>query len=264
MDTSALHPFDPRLAEPFVRAVITGDAVGELPGIDRSWSAYISASANAGYERALAGQERGFHQITSAFGQVAAAIHPTFVQEGLSLTAWEAQVDRGAGMLLRPPARLFIEAGLDPTVARKFAIRLDTNLGMMGGSYIPPRLMPQFAALIDNRFDRLVKRLVAAEMDPLPIMSILIEATTYATERGLGLFETLGVIVPDAPESFPPGSTIVVFDKKRVNPELRARIEIAAKPPKEQGRLGRLLGRGKSTPLDEFPTTMNGHVSDDE
>ena len=264
MDASALHPFDPALAEPFVRAAIEGSAVPSFPGVDPAWSSRVSALANAGYERALLGQERGYHEMTSAFGQVVAAAHPTFMQEGLSLTAWEAQIDRGAGMLLRPPARLFIEAGLDPSVARKFAIRLDANLGMMGGSYIPPRLVPQFAALIEHRFDRLVKRLVAAEMDPLPMMAILIEATNYADEHDLGLFETMGVIVPDAPDSFPPGSTLVVFDKKHVNPDLRARVEEAAKPPKEPGRLSRLLGRGKSTPIDDFPTTLNGHVTGDE
>lgn len=257
MQPSALHPFDPSLAVPFVQALTGADT--PIPGIDRAWSMTVTRTAREGFERARQGQERGLHELTAAFGQIAASQHPSFAHEGLSLTAWEAQIDRGAGMLMRPPARLLIEAGLDPALGHRIAIRLDFTLGMMGGAYIPPRLVPQLATLLEHRFERLVKRLVAAEMDPLPYMTLLLEAVTYANERGLGIFETLGVIVPEAPESVPPGGQIVLYDRKRIDPELRKRIEIAAKPPKEPGKLARLLGRGKQTPLDEFPP-QNGHI----
>lgn len=262
MQSSALHPFDPTIAEPFVFALNGIGAAPELPGLDRAWSDHILATARTGYERASAGQERGFHELTAAFGQTVAALHPTFQHEGLSLTSWEAQIDRGAGMLLRPPARFLIDAGLDPVIARQLAIRLDFSLGMMGGAYVPPRLVPQLASLLEHRFDRLVKRLVAAEIDPLPHMSLLLEAVDYANQRGLGIYETLGVVVPEAMGALPPSTRIVVFDRKRIDPDLRRRIEIAAKPPKEPGRLSRLIGRAKAAP-DELPP-KNGHVHVDE
>jgi hypothetical protein len=262
MQPSALHPFDPAIAEPFVLALNGITPLSELPGIDPAWSEQILAAARAGYERAGAGQERGLHEITAAFGQTVAALHPTFQHDGLSLTSWEAQIDRGAGMLLRPPARFLIDAGLDPAIARQLAIRLDFSFGMMGGAYVPPRLVPQLASLLDHRFDRLVKRLVAAEIDPLPHMSLLLEAVDYARQNGLGLYETLGVVVPEAAGSLPPSVRIVVFDRKRIDPELRQRIEIAARPPKEPGRFSRLLGRAKAAP-DSLPP-KNGHVHIDE
>jgi hypothetical protein len=262
MQPSALHPFDPAIAEPFVLAMRGVTERPAIPGLDPIWSDQVIATARAGYERATAGQERGFHEITAAFGQTVAALHPSFQHDGLSLTSWEAQIDRGAGMLLRPPARFLTEAGLDPVIARKLAIRLDFSLGMMGGAYVPPRLVPQLAALLEHRFDRLVKRLVAAEIDPLPHMSLLMEAVEYAGQRGLGLYETLGIIVPEAAASFPAGARIVVFDRKRIDPELRKRIEIASRPPKAAGRISRLLGRAKAAP-DSLPT-QNGHVHIDE
>ena len=262
MQPSALHPFDPAIAEPFVLALNGIAPTPELPGVDHSWLEHMFTTARAGYERASAGQERGLLEITAAFGQTVAALHPTFQHDGLSLTSWEAQIDRGAGMLLRPPARFLMEAGLDPVIARKLAIRLDFSLGMMGGAYVPPRLVPQLGSLLEHRFDRLVKRLVAAEIDPLPHMSLLMEAVDYASQRGLGLYETLGVVVPEAASALPPSARIVVFDRKRVDPELRKRIEIASKPPKEPGRISRLLGRAKAAP-DELPP-KNGHVHVDE
>ncbi len=262
MQPSALHPFDPALAVPFVQA-LSGGSPNAIPGLDPGWSSHVTRAALQGMERARQGQERGLHEVTAAFGQAAAAQHPSFAHEGLSLTSWDAQIDRGAGMLMRPPARLLIEAGLDPALGRRLAIRLDFTLGMMGGAYVPPRLVPQLATLLEHRFDRLVKRLVAAEMDPLPYMSLLIEAVDYANERGLGLYETLGVIVPEAPESVPPGGQLVLYDRKRIDPDLRKRIELAAKPPKEPTRLARLLGRGKQTPLDDFPP-QNGHIHVDQ
>jgi hypothetical protein len=42
----------------------------------------------------------------------------------------------------------------------------------------------------------------------------------------------------------PPGTRIVVADRKRVEPALRKRIELAAKPAKKPGLLARMLGRG--------------------
>ncbi len=257
MQPSALHPFDPTVADAFVRALAGSETV-QLPGLDPIWSRQILDQARAGYARAVQGQERGFTELTAAFGAAVSALHPTFQHDGLSLTSWEAQIDRGAGMLLRPPARFLIDAGLDPTIARQLAIRLDFTLGMMGGAYVPPRLVPQLSALLEHRFDRLVKRLVDADIDPLPHMSMLIAAVDYAQARGLGLFETLGVVIPEAAASLPPETQIVVFDRKRLDPDLRKRIELAAKPVKEPGKLSRLLGRAKPA-SDDLPS-QNGHA----
>ncbi|MEZ4624396.1 MAG: hypothetical protein R2843_06290 [Thermomicrobiales bacterium] len=261
MQPSALHPFDPSIATFFVQAV-SGDA-GLPPEIDPVLGRRIVDNARSGMERARSGQIRGYHELTAAFGELTAAQHPSFAHDGLSLTAWEAQIDRGAGMLLRPPARLLIEAGLDPAIGRKLDIRLDFTLGMMGGAWVPPKNVPLLASLLDERFDRLVKRLVAAEFDPYPYMSLIIEAVDYAQERNLGLFESLGVVLPDEPASVPAGGTLVIYDKKRIDPDLKKRIEIAARPPKTPGRLARLLGQGKRTPLDDV-TAGNGHVKFDD
>ena len=59
------------------------------------------------------------------------------------------------------------------------------------------------------------------------------------------------------------GGTLVIYDKKRIDPDLKKRIEIAARPPKTPGRLARLLGQGKRTPLDDV-TAGNGHVKFDD
>ena len=261
MQPSALHPFDPTIATAFVEAVSGNDT--NLPGVDPVLADCIIASARSGVERARAGQVRGYHELTGAFGQLAAAQHPSFAHDGLSFTAWEAQIDRGAGMLLRPPARLLIDAGLDPAIGRKLEIRLDFTLGHMGGAWIPPKNVPLLAALLEDRFERLVKRLVAADFDPYPYMSLIIEAVDYAQSRELGLYETLGVVLADEPASVPVGGSLIAYDKKRINPELRQRIEIASRPPKTPGRLARLLGKGKQVPLDDH-TAGNGHVKFDE
>ncbi len=261
MQPSALHPFDPEIADRFVRA-LAGDRF-DLPGVDPAWSERVIESARAGLERARGGQARGYHELTAAFGQMTASQHPSFAHDGLSLTSWEAQIDRGAGMLLRPPARLLIDAGLDPVIGRKLEIRLDFSHGLMGGAWVPPKNVPLLADLLEERFERLVKRLVAAEFDPYAYMGMITEAVSYARERNLGIYETLGVVLADEPASAPPGGRLVTFDKKRLDPELSKRIEIAAKPPRTPGRLARLLGKGKATPLDDFPY-RNGHVKFDE
>jgi pyruvate-formate lyase-activating enzyme len=93
-------------------------------------------------------------------------------------------------------------------------------------------------------------------------MSMLIAAVGYAQERGLGLFETLGVVVPEAMASLPPETQIVVFDRKHLDPTLRKRIELAAKPVKEPGKLARLLGRAK--PADDDLPSQNGHAHVEE
>jgi hypothetical protein len=49
--------------------------------------------------------------------------------------------------------------------------------------------------------------------------------------------------VPGVPASEPPGLRLVAPDRKRLERDLRRRLEAAARPPKEPGFVARLLGR---------------------
>jgi hypothetical protein len=148
-------------------------------------------------------------------------------------------------MLLRPPSRLFGEVGLATAAARAMPIRLDLSAGTMGGAHIPPRLVPDLRRLLETRTERLVRRLIEAELDGVAILGLMMEIAAYAAERGLGLYEALDVITPEAPQADPPGARIIAPDRKRLDRALRRRLEEAAKPPKKPGLAARLLGRGR-------------------
>ena len=145
---------------------------------------------------------------------------------------------------MRPPARLFIDAGLDAGAARVMPIRLDLSRGMMGGAFVPARLLPDLERLLETRFERSVKRLINAELDAVLVMGLMYDVVAEARRRGLGLYEAIDVVTSDRDEAMPPGMRIVVADRKRVDPALRKRIETAAKPEKKPGMLARMLGRG--------------------
>ena len=246
-DGTTLHPIDPELVRRYVAAV-----GGVLPAealvvatTDPVWSERLLAKAERGYERALRGEEVGANVVSVGLAQVLATAHPTFSLPGAGFSFWEARIDRGLGMLLRPPSRLFGEAGLATAAARAMPIRVDAAGGAMGGAYVPARLVPRLRALLDERETRLVRRLVEAELDAVPLYGLLLEAVAYADERGLGLYEAIDAIVPEAPEADPPGARIVAPDRKRLDPALRKRLEDAAKPPKQPGLLTRLRKRGE-------------------
>jgi hypothetical protein len=239
----SLHPLDPDLVARFAAAVAgTGDARSLVPS-DPAWGERTVAAARRGYERARRGDELGANTVSFALAQVLATAHPTFLAPSAGLTIWEARIDRGVGMLLRPPSRLFGEAGLDLAAARAMPIRLDLGLGTMGGSHVPARLVPDLRRLIEERTVRLLRRLDEAELDPVATLGLMIDAVAYAAERGLGLYEALDVITLEAPEADPPGARLVAPDRRRLDPALRRRLEEAAKPPKRPGLLARLAGR---------------------
>jgi hypothetical protein len=243
MELTSIHLLDLAVVRAFVDAANgTGD-LAELP-LDAGWRRELADSASAGRMKAAAGVEAGANALTFGLGQALAAVQPTFFYPGLSLTAWEARIDRGVGMLMRPPARLFIEAGLDLTAARTMPIRLDLSRGMMGGAFIPARLIPDFERLLERRLDRSVRRLVDAELNPVAVMGLVFDLVAAARQSGMGLYEAIDVVSPDHPDALPPGARIVVADRKRVDPAFRKRIETAAKPVKQPGLLARLLGRG--------------------
>jgi hypothetical protein len=228
VELTSLHPVDPELVAAYVRALQTETHPGTL---------------QLAFRRAAEGDQRSLDLLTHGLGHSLLVEHPAFFHQGLSLTGWEARIDRGIGMLMRPPARLFLDAGLDPATARLMPIRLDLSKGMMGGAYIPARLLPDLEELLNNRLERSVRRLVDAELDPVAVMSLLLQAVEYARSNGLGLYEAMDVVTPDVGGALPPGARVVVFDKKRVDSSLRKRIEIAAKPPKKPSLFARVSGR---------------------
>ena len=86
--------------------------------------------------------------------------------------------------------------------------------------------------------ERLARRMAEAELDAPALLGTLLEASAYAAERGLGLYEAVDVVVPGVPESEPPGLRLVVPDRKRLDRDLRRRLEAAARPPQGAGAPG--------------------------
>ena len=116
---------------------------------------------------------------------------------------------------------------------------------------MPPAQMPRFRDLLEQRLDRLARRMAEAELDAPAFLGILLEASAYAADRGLGLYEAADVVVPGVAASEPPGLRLVAPDRKRLERDLRRRLEAAARPPKEPGLLARMLRRGATAPRAE-------------
>jgi hypothetical protein len=242
-----LHPYDPRFVVRYV-AAIQGRLAPEdlLPQIPE-WALQEFERDRKGYRLAVTGSEIGANVVTAGLARTLATIEPVFVTPGVGLSQLEARYDRSIGMLLRPPSRLFSEAGLEINVARIMPIRLDASGTTMGGTFIPPSLVAQFAELLDRHAERLALRMAEAYVDAPAMLAILIETAAYAASQGKGLFEATGVVVPGVPASYPPGTQLVTPDGRRLTPELRRRLEEAARPPKKPGLLSRLFGRSDAT-----------------
>lgn len=242
---ATLHPYDPRFVRDYVAAVR-----GDLPGAQLlpaapEWANRELARAQRGYQRALAGDEVGANLVSHELARLLGAGMPVYFVPGAGLTQLEARFDRGLGMLLRPPSRLFMDAGLESTAARRMPIRLDASGGSMGGAFVSPALVPQFRAHIEARLERLARRMAEAEMDAPAYVGILLEAATFAESRGFGLFEAADVVVPGVAESEPPGLTLLQPDRKRLDKSLRQQLEEAARPPKEPGLFARIFRGAK-------------------
>lgn len=238
-----LHILDMAIVTRYVAAV-TGAAEPEsvIPDAPQ-WSGELVRRARVGFERANAGQEQGANTISFGLAQALATTHPSYLIPNAGLTAWEARTDRGIGMLMRPPSRLFGEAGLPIPISRAMPIRVDTSQSMMGGAHIPARLIPNLQALLDTKAEKLVRRLVEAEYDGVNLVGLLIEAADAAAAQNAGLYEALDVIVPEAPEGDPPGTRVIVPGRERIPQEIRFRLEEAAKPPKQPGFFEKLFRR---------------------
>jgi hypothetical protein len=237
MEDCSLHPLDLSVVGTYVSALNESDSVWQ----GSQWGAREVDQARAAYATARNGNENGAIAVGFGLAKLLSEVQPSFFQEGLSLTSWEARIDRGIGMLIRPPSRFFIEAGLDQFAARAMPIRLGLSRGMMAGAFVPASLIDQLYEHFDARFERLVKRLVAAEIDPVPAMGLMFKAVTYARDNGLGLYEAVDVISPYALASLPLTVDVIVADKRRIDQELRKRIELAAKPPQKPGFFGRIV-----------------------
>ena len=250
-ELTSLHPFDPVFIARYVAAVRGEADAGHVLPDAPVWAEREIDRARRGYARALDGSEAGANAVSHGLARLLGTVEPVFLLPGLGFTQLEAKYDRGAGMLLRPPSRLFADAGLEIAAARAMPIRLDASAGSMGGAFIPPALLPRFRELLEQRVERLARRMAEAEMDAPAHVGVLLEAATYAASRGLGLYEAVDVVVPGVPESEPPGLRLIVPDPGRLDRELRKRLEDAARPPREPGLLARLLGRGGPARRDD-------------
>lgn len=244
-ELTTLHPYDPGFVARYVAAVRGELAAADLLPEAPRWAEQELARARRGYERALRGDEIGANQVSYGLARFLAATEPIFLLPGAGLTQIEARYDRGLGMLLRPPSRLFADAGLEIAAARAMPIRLDASAGSMGGAFLPPTLATQFRDTVEDRLERMARRMTEAELDAPALLGVLREAATDAAARGLGLFEAVDVVVPGVAASEPPGLRPIVPDRKRLDREFRKRLEDAARPPREPGLISRLLGRGE-------------------
>jgi hypothetical protein len=241
MELCSLHPFDEAAIPEFV-AAITGEKVAGAN--TNRWSAGVVVEGRRALELLEGDIDRGAFDLTYALARGIAAQHPTFAHAGVCLTTWEARVDRGVGMLMRPPARLLGEAGFDQSLARRLPIRLDLHRGMMGGAYIPARLIDDLDRQLDARLERSVRRLIEAEADAVAVMSLMLETAAYCKAERLGLYEAMDVVTADGEAPGLPSARIVLADKRRLDKAVRERLEQAAKPPKKPGLFAKLLHRG--------------------
>jgi hypothetical protein len=235
MEQCSLHPLDLAVVDAYV-ASLNGDLGDQFS----NWARREIEQAHRGLQRAKEGDENGAIAVGFGLCKLLTEVQPVFFHDGLSFTAWEARIDRGIGMMMRPPSRLFNDAGLDVVAARAMPIRLDLSRGMMSGTFIPARLIDQLDEMLDTRLERLVRRMVEAELDAVPAMAMMIEAVQFAKRSQLGLLEAIDAITPDAPDVWPPGARVIVADKRRIDPELKKRLEQASKPPKKPGLISRL------------------------
>lgn len=244
MEMMSLHPLDERTVTRFM-AVLDGKTEP-----DPAWRSWWPSQSAVLMERMRAGDERAANELTLALAYALGSAMPSFAAPAFGLTLWEARVDRGVGMYLRPPARLFRDQGMALDVVRTMPIRVDTNLGPMGGAFVPAHLVPKIKELLIDREERMARRLREAELDPVVSLTLFSEAVDYALEHGQGLFEALDAVGPAGESVF--GGEVVIGSRDRVPKDERKRIDELSKPPKKPGLLKRMFG-------GDEPASQNGH-----
>lgn len=234
MEHVTLHPLPDGAVSAFLQLIAAGQpADGNTP----------SAIASQYWFRKIAEQPNPRpNDLTFGLAAWLATWQPVFAQRALSLSSWEARVDRGSGMMLRPPSRLFIDAGLDPAVARRMPIRIESGDAMMGGAWVPARLMPQYLERLDRNLERSVRRLNEAELDGALLMGLMFETTGFAAGQGMGLFEAVDLLDAADPGTWPPGAQVIT---RTTDKTLIERIRVATQPAKQPGLIARLLGRSR-------------------
>jgi hypothetical protein len=242
MELCSLHPFEESAVRAFVSSL--NDPAVSAHSADGA-NLRLLQDARRALEQTKQGEDRGPYALSYALATDLALMQPSYAHPGICLTTWEARVDRGLGMLMRPPSRLLIEAGMDPVVARRLPIRLDLSRGMMGGAYVPARLMSDFQRLLHTHIERAVKRLIEAEWDGVAVLGMMIELVDYASQRGMAIYEAMDIISDRGEAPTIPGATVILADRKRLDKQLRAQLELAAKPPKKPGLFSRWSGRGR-------------------
>lgn len=215
MQLITIHLYDPDIASAYVRAL----SGGERP--DWSWWQPDLPEVFASEM-----DESAANCIGVGLVRAMADTHPSYHEDGFGFTTWEAQFDRGIGMYMRPPARVFVDNGVSPAVTGRMPIRLDLQGGIMAGAWIPPHLIPNLDQLIETRLEIWAKRIHEAEMDPYPLLAAMRLVCDDAVRNGLGLIEAINV--------FEPGMRVVATpDKKRMNADIRTRIDAALKEDKQ-------------------------------
>lgn len=227
MQLVSLHLYSPEIATKYINS-LRGE---ETPGWDW-WQDDLPEFM------AREVSEEEANRLTSGIALAMAEQYPSFYYDYCGLTHWEAMIDRGVGMLMRPPARVFVDHGHNPYLIDKMPIRLEMQGGFpMGGAWVPPHLIPKLREMIEQRFDLWAKRLHEAEMDPYPILTTLHMAAEEAGRQGLGLMESIDVLTPGSQVVQPP-------DRKQMDPVMRERIDRAIKEER-QSLIDKLFRRGK-------------------
>ncbi len=225
MQLISVHLYDPEVATTYVRA-LQGETSPDWPW----WQSDMPALIHQVMEESAA------NRISTGLALAMADLHPPFATEGFGLPPWEAQCDRGIGMIMRPPARAFVDNGVHPLITGKMPIRLDLQGGIMAGAWIPPHLIGHLDELIENRVERWAKRIHDAEMDPYPLLITMRMATDVAIRTGLGQIEAINIIGPDT-------RIVEIPTRKKMDAAFRARIDTAIMPEKK-GRFGGWFSRG--------------------
>lgn len=249
MQLASIHPIDRRVAAAYVAGLTAPQRSLGVPSIDGTlWLQERLEAARRGLEQATEGRESGANVVSLTLAQILAAAEPSYVHDGLSLTTLEAAIDRGVGMLLRPPSRLFADLGVPIDAARTMPIRIDASAGMLGGSFMPANLVPQFRDMLQQHDLRFVRRLHDSGFDGVGVYGFLFDLASYAADRRMGLFEAVDAVVPDAPRLNPPGTRIVLVDRSRMDRETVERLTQLLKPPK-RSFMDRITGR-RPAPLN--------------
>jgi hypothetical protein len=146
MEMVSLHPIEEGVVQDYV-ATLQGVKVDER--IDQ----WLGEPARLIHDRAATGSEPAANRITAGLAHALAQVGPLYASQPFGLSYWEAQIDRSIGLLMRPPARLLLDSGLERRVARGMPIRLTAQAGMMGGAWIPARLIPVALAGFEDHWN---------------------------------------------------------------------------------------------------------------